>query len=68
MMDFARQEQGTNTADVTDLVQSPANDTLRLSEREQAILKLWDQEEEVRLEINILEAQSQCMHTINSNA
>jgi hypothetical protein len=61
MMDFARQEQGTDAADVTGLVQSPANDAFRLSEREQSVLRLWDQEEEVRLEINLLEAQSECM-------
>jgi hypothetical protein len=67
MMDSTRLEQGTDAADVTDLLQSPANDALRLSEREQSILRLWDQEEEVRLEINLLEAQSQCMMEALSN-
>jgi hypothetical protein len=59
MMDYTRQEQGTDVTDVTDLVQSPANDALRLNDREEMILRLWDQEEEVRLEISLLKAQSQ---------
>ena len=48
-------------ADVTDLIQSPANDAFKLNDREQTILGLWDQEEEVRLEINLLKAQSACL-------
>jgi hypothetical protein len=47
-------------ADLAELLKSPASDTLKLTEREQNILRLWDQEEEVRLEINLLEAQSSC--------
>jgi hypothetical protein len=66
MMDYTRQEQGTDVADVTDLVQSPATDALRLNEREEMILKLWDQEEEVRLEISLLKAQSQGVYTVQS--
>lgn len=57
MMDFTRQEHGTSSLDVTDLLHSPANDALKLTEKEQTVLRLWDQEEEVRLEINLLQAQ-----------
>ncbi|KAF2429177.1 hypothetical protein EJ08DRAFT_718413 [Tothia fuscella] len=56
-MDFTRQEHGTNIPDFSDLLQTPANDALGLTKEEQSILKLWDQEEEVRLEIHLLEAQ-----------
>jgi hypothetical protein len=67
MMDFTRQEQGNDVTDVTDMMQSPANDALRLNEREQAILKLWDEEEEIRLEINLLKAQSKGVFSILFN-
>jgi len=43
--------------DLSDLVKSPASDTFRFTEQEQRILKLWDQEQELRLEINLLKAQ-----------
>jgi F0F1-type ATP synthase assembly protein I len=61
-MDGTRlEEHGTNISDVTDLLQSPASDAFTFNEREQTILKLWDQEEEVRLELYLLKAQNSSM-------
>jgi hypothetical protein len=58
-MDTTRsQEHGNGLEDVADLVKTPATDAFTLNEREQTILKLWDQEEEIRLELNLLKAQS----------
>lgn len=44
-----------------DLLRTSNNDALVLSEREQDVLKLWDQLEELRLEISLLETQASCM-------
>jgi hypothetical protein len=52
------QEHGNSPEDVADLIKSPATDAFTFNEREQTILKLWDQEEEIRLELNLLKAQS----------
>jgi hypothetical protein len=61
-MDFMHttrsQEHGDGLEDVTDLIKSPATDAFTFNEREQIILKLWDQEEEIRLEVNLLKAQT----------
>lgn len=43
--------------DIEALIKTPATDTLYLSEQERKILELWDQEEELHLEINLLRAQ-----------
>ena len=40
--------------DIEDLIKTPANDALYFSEQERQILELWDQEQELRLEINLL--------------
>jgi hypothetical protein len=58
-MDIARsQELGLDLEGVADLIKSPTTDTFRFNEREQTILKLWDQEEEIRLELTILKTQT----------
>jgi hypothetical protein len=58
-MDTTRlQEHGNSLDDVADLIKSPATDAFTFDEREQMILKLWDQEEEIRLELNLLKAQT----------
>ncbi|KAF2097632.1 hypothetical protein NA57DRAFT_77885 [Rhizodiscina lignyota] len=44
--------------DFDQLIQTPCNDSLVFSEKEKAILELWDAEEELRLEQGLLEAQS----------
>lgn len=55
------QEQGILLEDIADLIKSPVTDAFTFNEREQTILKLWDQEEEIRLELNILKAQTGSM-------
>ena len=47
--------------DLEDLIKTPANDALYFNEQERRILELWDQEQELRLEINLLRAQRDCM-------
>jgi hypothetical protein len=43
--------------DIGELTKTPATDALYLNEQERKILELWDQEEELRLEINLLRVQ-----------
>lgn len=43
--------------DIEDLTKTPASDALFFSEQERRVLELWDQEQELRLEINLLKAQ-----------
>jgi len=43
--------------DVEDLIKTPANDALHFGELEREILRLWDAEQEVNLELNLLRAQ-----------
>ena len=43
--------------DIEDLTKTPANDALYFSEQERRVLELWDQEQELRLEINLLKSQ-----------
>ena len=42
---------------IEDLTRTPASDALFFSEQERRVLELWDQEQELRLEINLLKAQ-----------
>lgn len=52
------QEQGISGDQLDDLIKSPATDAFAFNHREEQILKLWDQEEEIRLELNLLTAQT----------
>lgn len=52
------QEQGISLDDLGDLTKSPATDAFAFNKREERILSLWDQEEEIRLELNLLKAQT----------
>jgi hypothetical protein len=40
-----------------DLMKTPASDAFRFNEQEKKVLQLWDQEQELWLEINLLKAQ-----------
>jgi len=63
-MDTTRlQELRNGLDDVAELIKSPATDAFAFHEREQTILKLWDQEEEIRLELNLLKAQTGSTNT-----
>ncbi|KAE9965048.1 hypothetical protein BLS_006002 [Venturia inaequalis] len=59
------QEQGINLDDLDELVKSPATDAFAFNEHEEHILELWDQEEEIRLELNLLKAQTGRRHDVN---
>ncbi|TLD37331.1 putative beta-glucosidase I [Venturia nashicola] len=52
------QEQAINLDHLQNLIKSPATDAFTFNQREQQILELWDQEEEVRLELNLLNSQA----------
>jgi len=43
-----------------DLLETPMSDALVLSEREKAILVLWDQEDELRLEQSLIHSEISC--------
>jgi hypothetical protein len=43
--------------DMEDLLKTPSSDAFRFSEQEKRILQLWDREQELRLEFNLLKAQ-----------
>ena len=43
--------------DIEELTKTPASDALFFGELERRVLELWDQEQEARLEINLLRAQ-----------
>jgi hypothetical protein len=52
--------------DVEDLIKTPATDSLFFSELERKALQLWDQEQELNLEIALLKAQrnGKTLHTV----
>lgn len=49
-------------SDISNLTHAPATDAFRLSEKEQKILSLWDQSQELRLERALLEVQPSISH------
>jgi len=61
-MDRTSQEHGIDI----DLINTPAVDAFRFNDKEQTILKLWDQEEEIRLELNLLRSQNSGKNTHKS--
>lgn len=55
------QEKGIELDHLEDLIRTPATDAFIFNQREEQILELWDQEEEIRLELNLLRAQTGSM-------
>lgn len=51
--------------DFEDLLRTPASDAFRFNEQEREILNLWDKEQELHLEINLLKSQHEGQHTID---
>ncbi|QDS75443.1 hypothetical protein FKW77_003987 [Venturia effusa] len=51
-------KKGINLDDLDHLIKTPATDAFSFNEREEHILQLWDQEEEIRLELHLLKAQT----------
>ena len=47
------------------LIETPYSDSLVFTDKEKAILELWDTEQELRLEQSLLEAQSHGLHHEN---